>query len=36
MEEIIIQITSGRGPVECCRVVVKVEELILKETHKKH
>src|SRR5687768_5126734 len=29
MDKIIIQITSGRGPVECCRVVAKVQELIL-------
>ena len=34
MEKIIIQITSGRGPVECCRVVAKVEELLLKEARK--
>lgn len=27
----IIQITSGRGPVECSRVVAKVQELILKQ-----
>jgi peptide chain release factor len=31
MDKVIIQITSGRGPVECCRVVAKVTELILKE-----
>jgi peptide chain release factor len=31
MENIYIQITSGRGPVECCRVVAKVLEKILKE-----
>ncbi|MBS1563709.1 MAG: peptide chain release factor H [Bacteroidetes bacterium] len=31
MEKIIIQITSGRGPVECCRVVARVQELILKQ-----
>jgi peptide chain release factor len=29
MDKIMIQITSGRGPVECCRVVAKVQELIL-------
>src|SRR5687768_11623069 len=29
MEKAIIQITSGRGPVECCRVVAKLQELIL-------
>ncbi len=31
MEKIYIQITSGRGPAECCRVVSKVLELMLKE-----
>ena len=31
MEKIIIQITSGRGSVECCRVVAKVEERLLQE-----
>ena len=29
MEKIIIQITSGRGPVECCRVVARVQEKML-------
>lgn len=29
MEKIIIQITSGRGPEECCRVVARVQELML-------
>ena len=31
MEKIIIQITSGRGPVECCRVVARVQEKMLKQ-----
>ena len=31
MEKIIIQITSGRGSVECQRVVAKVEERLLQE-----
>jgi len=31
MEKVYIQITSGRGPAECCRVVSKVLELMLKE-----
>ncbi len=31
MEKIYIQITSGRGPAECCRVVARVLEMILKE-----
>lgn len=30
----IVQITAGRGPVECCRVVAKVLELILKDAYK--
>lgn len=31
MNKIIIQITSGRGPVECCRVVARIQELMLKQ-----
>jgi len=31
MDKVIIQITSGRGPVECCRVVARVTELMLRE-----
>lgn len=31
MDKVIIQITSGRGPVECCRVVTRVTELMLRE-----
>jgi len=31
MEKTYIQITSGRGPTECCRVVSKIVEKILKE-----
>src|SRR6202012_982003 len=34
MEKIIIQITSGRGPVECCRVVARVQELMLAQARK--
>lgn len=30
----IVQITAGRGPLECCRVVAKVLELILKDANK--
>lgn len=30
----IIQITAGRGPVECCRVVAKVLEMMLKAAKK--
>ena len=29
--QIIIQITSGKGPTECCRVVFRIQELILKQ-----
>ncbi|WP_207533160.1 peptide chain release factor H [Desertivirga arenae] len=35
MEEKIIQITSGRGPVECCRVVARVLEFMLDQAKKK-
>lgn len=31
MDKVIIQISSGRGPAECCRVVAKVLEQILRE-----
>lgn len=31
MDKTIIQITSGRGPEECTRVVARVQELILKQ-----
>jgi peptide chain release factor len=31
MKKIIIQITAGKGPMECCRVVTKVQEMIMKE-----
>ena len=31
MKKIVIQITSGRGPIECSRVVAKVQELIMKQ-----
>lgn len=31
MDKIIVQITSGRGPIECCRVVARVQEMILKQ-----
>lgn len=34
MKKKIICITSGRGPVECSRVVAKVQELIIKEARK--
>ncbi len=31
MDKILIQITAGRGPVECTRVVAKVQEKIIKQ-----
>lgn len=34
MEKTYIQITSGRGPVECCRVVVLVMQKIIEHTRK--
>jgi peptide chain release factor len=30
MDKVIIQVTSGRGPVECCRVVARVTEIMMK------
>ena len=35
MEKVYVQITSGRGPAECCRVVALVLEKILKEAASK-
>jgi peptide chain release factor len=35
MEKTYIQITSGRGPAECCRVVSKIVEYILKEARQR-
>lgn len=34
MNKVIIQITSGRGPVECCRVVFRIREIMLKQAAK--
>ncbi len=34
MEKVIIQITAGRGPIECCRVVSRVQERILTQARK--
>jgi peptide chain release factor len=31
MKKAIIQITSGRGPEECCRVVAKIEEMMMSQ-----
>jgi len=35
MEKKIIQITSGKGPAECCRVVAKVQALLMKDAKAK-
>jgi peptide chain release factor len=32
MKKMVIQITSGKGPAECCRVVACVKSMMLKET----
>ena len=34
MEKVYIQITSGRGPVECCRVVVLVMQKMLEDAQR--
>ncbi len=34
MNKIMIQITSGAGPVECCRVVARVQSLMMKQAKK--
>ncbi|QEC44750.1 peptide chain release factor H [Pseudobacter ginsenosidimutans] len=34
MDKIIIQISSGRGPVECCRVVTCIKEKMLAQSSK--
>lgn len=34
MGKLIIQITAGRGPIECCRVVAKVQERMLAQARK--
>jgi peptide chain release factor len=31
MKKMIIQITSGKGPAECCRVVTCVQGLMMKQ-----
>jgi len=31
MKSIIIQISSGQGPEECCRVVAKVQEMLIRQ-----
>lgn len=34
MDKKIIQVTSGRGPVECCRVVAKLLALLIQQARK--
>lgn len=34
MNKVIIQITSGKGPAECCRVVFHIREIMLKQAAK--
>ena len=34
MEKLYIQITSGRGPVECCRVVVLIMQKIIEDANR--
>ncbi len=34
MEKLIVQITAGRGPIECCRVVARVQEKMLMQARK--
>jgi peptide chain release factor len=31
MKKVIIQITSGKGPAECCRAVARVQQMMLKQ-----
>ncbi len=33
MQKLIIQITSGKGPAECCRAVARVQQLLLAQAH---
>lgn len=32
----IIQITSGKGPAECCRAVARVQQLMLQQAHRQN
>nr|WP_294794997.1 peptide chain release factor H [uncultured Mucilaginibacter sp.] len=36
MKKMVIQITSGKGPAECCRVVACVKSMMLKEAKQQH
>lgn len=34
MEEKILLVTAGQGPLECCRVVYRVQEMLIAQAHK--
>lgn len=34
MEEKILLVTAGQGPVECCRVVYRLQEMLITQAHK--
>ena len=34
MEEKILLVTAGQGPLECCRVVYRVQEMLITQAHK--
>lgn len=36
MKRILIQITSGKGPAECCRVVALVQNMMMKQTRQQN
>lgn len=36
MKKILIQITSGKGPAECCRVVALVQNMMMKEARQQN
>jgi peptide chain release factor len=36
MKKMVIQITSGKGPAECCRVVACVKSIMLKDAKQQH
>ncbi len=36
MKKMIIQITSGKGPAECCRAVARVQQLMMAQAHQQN
>lgn len=36
MKKVIIQITAGKGPAECCRAVTRVQQLMMKQAQVLH